>query len=83
MQGLENGLITSEYITGHAQMFSGKTMLARIEVKKNIISEVLDSFGMSTQFEHETEETVEAIVCTDELSLYYWLQMYSEFARRI
>ena len=58
MQGLENGLITSEYITGHAQMFSGKTMLARIEVKKNIVSEVLDSFGMSTQFEHETEETI-------------------------
>ena len=38
---------------------------------------------MDVTFAHETADTVEATVRTDENSLHYWLKMYDEFARRI
>lgn len=83
VRGLEDGLSVSEYMTGHAHMFSGSVIRAKVRIKKTIINETLDWFGMDVEFAHETEDTVEATVRSDENSLYYWLKMYDEFAERV
>ena len=83
VRGLDGGLRVSEYLTGHAHMFSGNVIQAKLQIQKTIINETLDWFGMDVEFAHETEDTVEATVRSDENSLYYWLKMYDEFAERV
>ena len=83
VRGLDGGLRVSEYLTGHAHMFSGDVIQAKLQIQKTIINETLDWFGMDVTFAHETADTVEATLRTDENSLHYWLKMYDEFARRI
>ena len=83
VQGLENGLSIPEYLTGHAHMFSGKVVWTKLRIQKNIISDLLDWYGMDVQFENETAETVDVTVSSDESSMYYWLKMYGDYAGRI
>ena len=83
VRGLENGLNLPEYLTGHAHMFTGETQLVRLHADRAVVPDILDWFGMDTRFENVTDETVEAIVRTDELSLKYWLKMFGEYAGRV
>ena len=83
VQGLESGLDTPKYLSEHVYMFSGQVVRARIRIKKNIVSETLDWFGMDVDFENETQDSVDALVRTDESSLHQWLNTYSDSARRI
>ena len=81
--GLEAGLRIPEYMAGHAYMFSGKTVPVRLHIKRAIVGDVLDWFGMEVRFEKITDETAEAVFSTDEGSLTYWLKQYDAFAQRI
>ena len=45
VRGLDGGLSVSEYLTGHAHMFSGNVIQAKLQIQKTIINETLDWFG--------------------------------------
>lgn len=83
VRGLEHGLNLPEYLTGHAHMFTGETQLVRLRADRAVVPDILDWFGMDTRFENVTDDTVEAIIRTDELSLKYWLKMFGEYAGRM
>jgi predicted DNA-binding transcriptional regulator YafY len=83
VRGLEDGLNLPEYLAGHAHMFTGEVKPVRLRADRTAVPDILDWFGMDTRFENVTDETVEAIIRTDELSLKYWLKMFGEYAGRI
>ena len=83
MEDFRNGVDTAKYIAEHPHMFSGKVDTARIIVRRDFVSELLDWFGLDVEFTRVTDTEVEALIRTDELSLYYWLNMYKDYAWRL
>ncbi len=82
MEEFRSGIDTDAYLTEHPQMFTGKVITAKIVASRFMVSEILDRFGMGVKFTKVTENEVEALVRTDELSLKYWILMYGEYVRR-
>ena len=83
MEDFRNGVDTAQYVAEHPHMFSGKVETARIIVRRDYVSELLDWFGLDVEFAKVTDTEAEAVIRTDELSLYYWLNMYREYARKV
>jgi len=83
MAQFKNGIDIAQYIAEHPHMFSGKVETAHIIVRRDFVSELLDWFGLDVEFTSVTDTEAEAVIHADELSLFYWLKMYSDYARRI
>ncbi|MCR4707975.1 MAG: WYL domain-containing protein [Clostridiales bacterium] len=66
------------YLTEHPHMFSGPVITAKLQASRRMAGDILDWFGMETQFQNVTDESLEAIVRVDERSLGYWLKQYDE-----
>lgn len=83
MAEFKNGIDIAGYIAEHPHMFSGKVETARVIVRRDFVSELLDWFGLDVEFTRVTDTEAEAVIRTDEKSLFYWLKMYSDYARRV
>ena len=69
------------YLAEHPHMFSGMPVTARLRAPRRMAGDILDWFGMGTEFVRATEDTLEAEVRVDERSLGYWLRQYDEVER--
>lgn len=78
VEGLENGLEPAEYIVQHPYMYSGDVKTYRIHASLEAINDILDWFGMNTEFENEdaTKQTVDAIVRSEAKSMEFWAKRY-------
>lgn len=66
------------YLAEHPHMFSGPVITARLRASRKMAGDILDWFGMETQFVNIQEDTMEAVVRVDARSLGYWLKQYDE-----
>ncbi len=67
----------TEYMRRHVYMFSSEDVRAKFRVKKAMISDVIDMFGMDVRFSDETDETVTVSVTVNEMAM---LQFARSFA---
>lgn len=73
----ERRLDLTEYMRRHVYMFSSEDVRAMFRVKKAMISDVIDMFGMDVRFSDETDETVTVSVTVNEMAM---LQFARSFA---
>ena len=73
----ERRLDLTEYMRRHVYMFSSEDVRAKFRVKKAMVSDVIDMFGLDVRFSDETDETVTVSVTVNEMAM---LQFSRSFA---
>jgi predicted DNA-binding transcriptional regulator YafY len=74
--GLENGLNLPKHMAEHIYMFSGDSVLAKFRAAKEIISEIIDWFGVDIKFSNNTDETIDVSVTVNEYAMLFWALQY-------
>ena len=81
LSGMKNGLYLPKHMAEHLYMFSGKSVVVTFRMKKTILNDVIDWFGMDITFAEETEDEVTARVTANWSAMRYWAQQYCRFVR--
>ena len=81
--GGKEGLSIQNYMASHPNMYSGTPEQFIIQLKKKWLNELFDTFGMDLSFRNETDETVEAILTADPISVGFWLKKYTGDAKLV
>lgn len=55
-----------KYMDEHSHMFAGESLRTELRIKRFLVSEVIDRFGMSVRFKDETKDDVIAVVTANE-----------------
>ncbi len=71
------GLDVAKYMQEHIFMFGGKSIRAKFEMPKYLISDVLDSFGANVDFKDLGDGKVLASVKINENDMRYWARLYA------
>lgn len=66
------GLDVAKYMQEHIFMFGGKSIRAKFEMPKYLISDVLDSFGANVNFTDIGDGNVLTSVKVNENDIRYW-----------
>ena len=77
MKDLDGPMDIQAYMAQHPLMYTGKPGKYLLRVKKKWINEVLDTFGMEITLTNETEETFDALVRSDAVSVDFWLKKFA------
>lgn len=81
VKGLENGLDLPEHMAENIYMFGGECGTVTLRLKKQLIGDVIDWFGMGVRFFDESEDEVTAAVRVSYDSMKFWALQYGEYAR--
>lgn len=76
VQGLV-GLDVAQYMAEHIYMFDGKSIRARFEMPRYLISDVLDFFKANVDFEDLDKDRVLATVKVNENDMRLWARLYA------
>ena len=76
VQGLV-GLDVAQYMAEHIYMFDGKSIRARFEMPRYLISDVLDFFKANVDFEDLDKDRVLAAVKVNENDMRLWARLYA------
>lgn len=71
------GLNVANYMQEHIFMFGGKSIRAKFEMPKYLISDVLDSFRSNVDFKDLGNDKVLASVKINENDMRYWARLYA------
>lgn len=71
------GLDVAKYMQEHIFMFGGKSIRAKFEMPKYLISDVLDSFGANVNFADIGDGNVLTSVKVNENDIRYWARLYA------
>lgn len=71
------GLDVAKYMQEHIFMFGGKSIRAKFEMPRYLISDVLDSFGSSVNFTDIDDNNVLSSVKVNENDIRYWARLYA------
>ena len=75
-KAINNKFDLSKYITEHPFMYSGKNVTATLRINRDIIGDILDTFGTAVELSEETSEMVLATITANEMALCYWVIQY-------
>ena len=78
---LKNGLYLPKHIAEHLYMFSGESVCVTFRMKKQIMNDVIDWFGMEIDFSDETEDEVTARVTVNWHAMRHWVLQYCRHVR--
>ena len=81
VQGLEHGLNLPKHMAEHLYMFSGESEQVRFRMKKHIINDVIDWFGMDISFSDETPDEVTAHVCVNLKAMRLWAIQFGPYIK--
>ena len=81
VRGMKNGLYLPKHMAEHLYMFSDESVPVSFRMKKHILNDVIDWFGMDVAFTDETEDEVTARVIVNHSAMRYWAQQYCRFVR--
>ena len=71
------GLDVAQYMNEHIYMFTGKSVRAKFEAPKYLISDILDYFKADVIFKELDEKNVNATVKANETDLRLWARQYA------
>ena len=66
----------SDYITEHPYMYSGKSVTATLRINRDIIGDILDTFGRHVFLSCKEGETAEVTIKANRQALCYWVVQY-------
>lgn len=78
-EGMKNGFDISRHMSEHIYMFYDNVSRIKLKVKKSIISEVVDWFGLDFTVRSEDEEDAIIQVKSSEQAIIYWAMQYGKY----
>ena len=81
VKGLENGFHVPQHMVEHVYMFTGESAPVTFQLKKYLISEVIDWFGNEIDFFDETQDAVSARVRVNLQAMRKWAMQYAVHAK--
>lgn len=76
VKGLENGFDLPKHMAEHIYMFSGESDIVTFNLKKYLISEVIDWFGKDIEFFDESADEIKARVKVNLSAMRKWALQY-------
>lgn len=81
LDGCRQGFDLSHYMQEHIYMFSGESVLARLEIDNSIIGQVIDWFGKDFNVITQSGSKCTISLTVNENALFYWAMQYGEFVK--
>ena len=78
VESLTPGLDLTHYVRERVYPFPGEAVRALLHCEKDLLSDVLDRFGMETQLRDNGDGTFDAVVFTGAAGLKFWALQYVE-----
>jgi predicted DNA-binding transcriptional regulator YafY len=79
VKGAEYGLDLPKHMAEHIYMFSGESVRVTFRAKRNIVSDVIDWFGMDFEIKERKDERVEITVKVNETAMHLWALQYAPY----
>lgn len=79
VKGLENGLNLPKHMAESIYMFSGERARVNFRVRRSMVSEIIDWFGLDVLFSDVTCNEVTASVYVNLQAMRFWAKQYSEY----
>ena len=76
IESLPSGLNLEQYVRERVYPFPGGAVHAVLRCENDLLSDVLDRFGMKTQFQSNGDGTFDAVVFTGAAGLKFWALQY-------
>lgn len=78
LKGFENGIMLSEYIQSHPNLWSGEPMRITFQCKQYMMNDVVDSFGTNLRIEKLPDDMVKVHVLASESAMLHWAIQFSD-----
>lgn len=79
IEGMKYGFNIPKHMSEHVYMFSDNVCKVKFKVKKSIMGEVVDWFGLDFVVRSETEDEAVIQVNSSEQAMVFWAMQYGEF----
>lgn len=79
IKGMKYGFDIPKHISEHVYMFADNVSRVKFKVKKSIMGEVVDWFGLDFAVRSETEEEAVIQVNSSEQAMVFWAMQYDEY----
>lgn len=79
LKNMEKGFDMTRYMSEHIYMFSDDVSRVKFKVKKSLMGEVIDWFGLDFTVRGETEDEAILQVKSSEQAIIFWAMQYGEF----
>ena len=79
VQNMKHGFDLAKHMSEHIYMFSDNVARVKFKVKKSIMGEVVDWFGLDFVVRSETEDEAVIQVNSSEQAMVFWAMQYGEY----
>jgi len=69
----------SQYMAEHIYMFSDDSIRVKFRAARNIVTDIVDWFGVDVVFSNVTDAEVDVAVKVNQDAVFYWLMQYGPF----
>ena len=78
LRGFENGLQLSEYVKAHPNLWSGQTVHITFRCGKNMMNDIVDSFGTELHIEQQPDDRILVHVHAGEEDVRLWALRFAD-----
>ena len=78
VESFENGIMLSEYIQSHPNLWSGEPMRITFQCKQYMMNDVADSFGTDLRIETLPDDMMKVHVYASESAMLHWAIQFSD-----
>lgn len=78
LKGFENGIMLSEYIKSHPNLWSGESMRVTFRCKQYMMNDVVDSFGTNLRIEKLPDDMIKVHVLASESAMLHWAVQFAD-----
>ena len=78
LRGFENGLQLSEYVKAHPNLWSGQTVHVTFRCGKNMMNDIVDSFGTELHIEPQPDDRILVHVYAGEEDMRLWAVRFAD-----
>lgn len=78
LKGFETGIMLSEYVKAHPNLWSGEPVHITFQCKKYMMNDIVDSFGTNLRIEELPDNMIKVHVQASESSILHWAIQFAD-----
>lgn len=78
LKGFETGIMLSEYLKAHPNLWSGESMRITFQCKQYMMNDVADSFGTNLHIEKLPDDMMKVNIQASESAMLHWIIQFAD-----
>lgn len=78
LKGFETGIMLSEYVKAHPNLWSGEPVHITLQCKKYMMNDIVDSFGTNLRIEELPDNMIKVHIQASESSILHWAIQFAD-----